>query len=206
LAPAGYAQGYTQFTAIGYYTHPGHPAETRDITNEVAWTSSDTQVAGICTNGSPASCTPATDGLATVTGWVTGNNNSTEAWTGTTNITATAPGFNGVIVSNSVVLTVTDATATDDVVSVTVTPNPYTFAAPTATYAFTAIGTTQSGVFENLTSVSGMAWTSGNINFVTIGLNTGVGTAVAAGTTTITATYTNPDGSKASGGATVTVE
>ena len=200
LAPPGVPQGYSQFTAIGYYTHPGHAAETRDITSQVTWASSGTQVAGICTNGSPSPCTPATDGLATATGWTT-----TGAWTGFTNITASAPGFNGDIVSNSVTFTVTETSTTDDVISIVVTPNPYTFTAVNASNPFTAIGTTQTGVQENLTSATGMAWTSGNLNFVTIGLNTGVGTAVAAGSTTVTATYTNSDGTTAKGSATVTV-
>jgi hypothetical protein len=139
-------------------------------------------------------------GLATVTGWVGG-----EAWTGNTTITASAPGFNGDIVSNQVTLTVTDSSTTDDVISIAVTPNPYTFTAINATNPFTAIGTTQTGVQENLTTASGMAWTSGNLSFVTIGLNTGLGTAVGAGSTSVTATYTNSDGTTAKGSAIVTV-
>jgi hypothetical protein len=92
--------------------------------------------------------------LATATGWTT-----TGAWTGFTNITASAPGFNGDIVSNSVTFTVTDTSTTDDVISIVVTPNPYTFTAVNASNPFTAIGTTQTGVQENLTSATGMAWT-----------------------------------------------
>ena len=65
LAPNGIAQGYSQFTAIGYYTHPGHAAGTRDITSEVTWASSGTQVSTIVTGGAKA-------GLATATGWVNG--------------------------------------------------------------------------------------------------------------------------------------
>jgi hypothetical protein len=192
LAPNGIAQGYSQFTAIGYYTHPGHAAGTRDITSEVTWASSGTQVATIVTGGAKA-------GLATATGWVNG-----VAWTGVTNITASAPGFNGVVVSNAATFTVTDSTTgTDDVVSIAVTPNPYTFTAANAANSFTATGTTQSGVKEVLTTSS--VWTSGNASFVTVGANTGVGTAVATGTTTITAKYTNADGTSAQGSATVTV-
>ncbi len=200
LTPPGVPQGHSQFTAIGYYTHPGHAAETRDITGQVTWASSGTQVATICTNGSAAPCTAATDGLATATGWT-----STGAWTGFTNITASAPGFNGDIVSNSVTFTVTDTSTTDDVVSIVVTPNPWDPTALNATQQFTATGTTLSGVQENLTTASGMAWTSGNTGFVTIGLNTGVGTAVGAGTTTVTATFTNSDSTTAKGSASVTV-
>jgi len=89
------------------------------------------------------------------------------------------------------------------VVSIAVTPNPYTFTAANAANSFTATGTTQSGVKEVLTTSS--VWTSGNASFVTVGANTGVGTAVATGTTTITAKYTNADGTSAQGSATVTV-
>jgi hypothetical protein len=190
LAPNGIAQGYSQFTAIGYYTHPNHGAETKDITSEVTWASSGTQVATIVTGGTNA-------GLATATGWVNG-----VAWTGVTNITASMPGYNGDIVSNAATFTVTDSSTTDDVISIVVTPNPYTFTALNASYSFTATGTTQSGVQKPLTTSS--VWTSGNTGYVTVGANTGVATAVAAGTTTITAKYTNSDGTSYQGSATVT--
>jgi trimeric autotransporter adhesin len=91
LAADGSTQGHTQYTAIGYYTHPNHPAITKDLTDQVTWASSDTQVATISNTG-----------LATVTGYVAG-----EAWIGNTEITASAPGFNGQIVSNAATLTVT---------------------------------------------------------------------------------------------------
>ncbi len=93
LAPANVPQGFTQYKATGYYTHPNHPAKTRDITNEVAWLSSNPQVATITNSG-----------LATSTGYspVTG-----VAWIGDTTITAREQGFNGVIVSNESKYTVT---------------------------------------------------------------------------------------------------
>jgi hypothetical protein len=193
LAPPGSAQGSTQFTAIGYYTHPGHTATTRDITQEVTWASSDVQVANIVATGANA-------GFATATGWVNGG-----AWTGNTMITASAPGFHGDIVSNQATFIVTSSSSTDDVITLSVTPNPYTFTALNATNQFTATGTTLNGVQENLTTASGIAWTSGNTSDVTIGAGTGIATAVAAGSTTVTAKYSNADGTSVQGSATVNV-
>lgn len=103
LAPAGYAQGHTQYTAIGHYTHPNHPAVTKDITSQVTWASSDTQVAGISNAG-----------LATATGY---NSVNGEAWIGDTEITASAPGFNGQIVSNAATFTVTATTTSSNIKS-----------------------------------------------------------------------------------------
>ncbi len=94
LVTAG-AQGYTQFKAIGYYGHAGSQS-TQDITSEVKWLSNAPQVATICNNTDPAPCIP---GLATASG----------SWTGVTDITASAPGFNGDIVSNDATFTVTAA-------------------------------------------------------------------------------------------------
>ena len=85
LAPPGVAQGHAQFTALGYYGHAGHQV-TQDITDSVTWSSSLTQVVTICSNGSPAPCTPAMDGLATVTGFTPQG-----AWTGLSSITASCP-------------------------------------------------------------------------------------------------------------------
>jgi len=194
LAKAGAAQGRTQYTAIGYYTHPNHSAITKDLTNQVTWASSDTQVATVTNTG-----------LATATGYnaVTG-----EAWIGNSQITASAPGFNGLIVSNASTFTVTASSSdsSSDVTSVTVTPNPFTFTTLGATQTFIATGTTSAGVNGTLTGLSGLVWSSGDTSYVTVGASTGVATAVAAGTTTITATYTNSDNTTAKGSTTVTVQ
>lgn len=196
LAPQGAVQGHTQFTAVGYYTHPGHTATTKDITSEVVWSSSDTQVATVANGNTNA-------GLVTVTGFVNG-----EAWYGNTNITASAQGFHGDVVSNSVTFTVTAASSSSstDVTSITVTPNPFTFTTLGATQTFVATGTTSSGTSGALTGLSGLVWSSGNTSYVTVDASTGVATAVAAGSTTITATYTNSDNTTAKGSTTVTVQ
>jgi len=108
LLPAGSVQGHTQYTAIGYYTHPNHTAITKDLTSQVTWASSGTQVATISNTG-----------LATVTGY---NSVTGEAWIGNTEITASAPGFHGVVVSNTATLTVTATTTSSNIKSRSAAP------------------------------------------------------------------------------------
>jgi hypothetical protein len=208
LAPQGIAQGYTQFRAIGYYGHAGHQI-TKDITSQVAWKSDNPQVAVICTNGSPAPCTAATNGLATATGFIT-TANSTVAWTGNSNITASAPGFNGTIVSNNAVFTVTACTscsgAGTDITSVNIIPSTQTVTALGVPVQYEAIGTTTSGASVALTSLSGVQWNSSNPSVAKIDAGTGLATTLGSGTSTITAIYINPDGTAAEGNATLTVQ
>jgi hypothetical protein len=193
MAPPGNKQGKNQFTAIGYYGHAGHQS-TRDITSEVTWASSGTQVATINSLG-----------LATATGFnaVTGL-----GWIGVTNITATAPGFNGTIVSNSATFTVTTCTlcVDTDVSAITVLPATQTVASLGVPVQFEAIGKTVNGDTVVLTGLSGIQWTSSVPSIASIKDPTsGLFTTAGAGTTTITATYNNTDGSGASGTATLTV-
>lgn len=65
-----------QLIATGYYTHPDHPAITRDITHEVSWQSAATQ------------CVTVTN-----TGFITSGANICSNIL----ITASSPGFNGLI-------------------------------------------------------------------------------------------------------------
>jgi hypothetical protein len=73
-----------QLIATGYYTHPDHPAITRNITNEAAWQSSATQCVTV-----------------TQTGFITSGADTC------TNIlvTASAPGYNGLISGSMTVST-----------------------------------------------------------------------------------------------------
>jgi uncharacterized protein YjdB len=191
LVPPGVPQGYSQYTAIGYYTHPGHPAETQDITSQVTWSSSEPQVAVISNTG-----------VATATGFT-----STGAWIGLSDITASAPGFNGNIVSNTSTFNVTactscTTTSSEPVVAVTIIPATQTVSVPGQTGQFIALGTTGTGLQVNLTSTVG--WNSSAPNVATIN-STGLATAKGQGTATITAIATNPDGSVVAGTGTFTV-
>lgn len=69
---------------------------------------------------------------------------------------------------------------------------------------FSVIGTTGTGATEDLATAS--TWTSSNPGVAMIGLKTGVGTTVGAGTSSIVATYTNPDGFAVTAYTTLTVQ
>ncbi len=177
----------TQLTATGYFTHPGHPAVTEDITNQVTWASS-------------------TVGCVTVsqTGMITSGSNVCSNIL----VTASAPGFNGLI-SGSMTVNVTQPTGggggtTTDVTKLTITPGADSVSLPGQTGQFIAIGTTSSGAQVNLTT-NAAAWGSSNASVATIGVASGLATATGAGTTTITAIYANADGTAATGQATFTV-
>ncbi|HUA90949.1 MAG TPA: Ig-like domain-containing protein [Terracidiphilus sp.] len=183
-APAS-EQLWTQYTATGYYTHPGHPAVAKDLTNQVTWLSY-----------TPLLVTVNSSGIATVTG----------SATGFSQITASMQGFNGLITSNTSTFTVNlpSSSTSADVTSLSISPASPTLPGLNQTESFTAIGTTGSGSTENLTTA--VTWTSSNTAVATIGAKTGVATSVAPGTTTIVATYVNADGLQATGYTTLTVQ
>jgi hypothetical protein len=193
MTPPGYPQGSNQYTAIGYYTHPGHPAKTVDITSSVTWKSSDAQIATVSSTG-----------LATATGF---NSVTGLGWIGNTTITASAPGFNGDVVSNQVIFTVSacDLCANTDITKVDVIPAAQTVASLNVPIQFEAIGTTANGLTVALTGLSGVSWISSEPTVATINKNTGLATTTGSGTSTITAIFSNSDGTAAEGTATVTV-
>jgi hypothetical protein len=171
----------TQFTAIGSYTHPGHTAETKDITNEVTWKTANPQMVTISSSG-----------LATVTGQVYGN----------TTVFASAPGFDGDIVGMANFI-VSPPTANGGVVAVTIVRSSRIAASPNSTVQFAAIGKTVDGAKVNLTN--GLTWTSSGKDVATIDAHTGVATARTSGATAITAVYRNQDGTEVIGTTGLTV-
>lgn len=211
LAPPGYQQGQSQFTATGYYGHAGHQT-TVDITSQVTWNSSIIQVATINSAG-----------LATATGY---NPATGEGWIGFTNITASAPGFNGNLVSNSATFTVTACTTcgststSSSITSLTLIPSAQSVIAPGDTGQFKVIGTTSTGATVDLTSSPYLAWSSSASSisvFCTAAavpspsctaadVGPGLITGIGQGLSTITAIYTNTsNGTVATGTATFTV-
>jgi len=170
-----------QFTAIGSYTHPGHVPITKNITNEVAWASASSQMVTVSSTG-----------FATVTGKSIGN----------TQVTASAPGFHGYVYGFANI-TVTQSGAGGDITSLSIVPSAATASSVNQLVQFTAIGTTANGTSVNLTAQS--TWSSSNPAVATINSSTGLATALSAGTTTMTAVYTNPDGTVATGKGTLTV-
>lgn len=138
-----------------------------DVTTQVTWSSSATTVATI-------SNVAGSQGKATTVN------------AGSTTITATSG-----TIAGSTTLTVTAATLS----TITVTP-----AAPSVarTYKiqFTATGNYSDSTQQNLTAL--VTWTSSNTAYATISNTSGsngLATAVAAGTPTITATYSGKSGS-----------
>jgi hypothetical protein len=177
-----------QLTAIGYYSHPNHPAETKDITDQVTWASSAV-------------------GCVTVsnTGMITSGENTCSNIL----VSASAPGFPGLITA-SMTVNVTQPTTggsgptgAGDVSTINIIPSSQSVPAVGDTAQFLAIGTTSSGATVNLSGL--VSWTSSSPQVATIGAISGIATAVAQGTSTITALYTNADGTAATGTASFTV-
>jgi len=177
----------TQLTATGSYTHPNHPAETQNITNQVTWASS-----------APECATVSSTGLIT-----SGNNVCSNIL-----VTASAPGFNGLI-SGSMTVNVTQSTSgtgSGDIVTVSVLPATQTVASLNVPIQYEAVGTTAGGATVALNNYPlQLKWVSSNGAVATIGAATGLATTEGAGTTTITATFTNADGTGAIGSAVLTV-
>jgi hypothetical protein len=147
-----------QFIATATYSD----GTTANITDQVIWTSSDTDVAQMY---------QPTLGIYTGLAYAV-------ASTGTSNITAALSG----ITSNTAVLTATTATITN----VQITPD-YPHIGTTATQQFTAIATYSDGSTTTVTDSA--AWTSSDTGVATIGASTGLSAAVAVGNTTILAVY-----------------
>jgi hypothetical protein len=183
LAPCGDPQVTTNFTATGYYTRPNHAAVTKDITDQVTWTSL-----------TPAMVTVSSTGTATVT---------CQMW-GSTQISASAKGFHGDIVGYGTFnVTQESGTLSTDVISIAITPANPTVASG-ATQAFVATGTTAGGSKVTITTSS--VWSSQNTGVATINTSTGVATGVSAGTSAIGVLYTNSDATQVSATTNLTVQ
>jgi hypothetical protein len=139
----------------------------QDITDSATWTSTNTNA-------------------ATITNQVGFEGLATTIAAGTTTITASFGGSSG-----TAILTVTNAT----LVSIAITPVNPTMAKNTQ-LQFIATGTFSDGTQADITTVA--TWTSSNTNAATISNQAGLqgdATGIAAGTTTIAATYQGKTGS-----------
>jgi hypothetical protein len=165
-----------QFYALGL---SGSTGLITDVTNQVAWHTSNAAVAAVSSSG-----------LATAIAQ------------GTTTITAIATNPDESVATATASFTVTNV-ASEPYKSLTIIPSSQSVASPEQTSQFLAIGTTSAGATQNLTGQ--VAWSSSAAGIATIGANTGLATAVSEGTTAIIATMTLPDGSVVTGTATLTV-
>ena len=181
-----------QLVATGYQSHGNHPSTNSNVTNQVTWTSS-----------APSVATVSASGLVTAIS------------AGATTVTGSMPGYGGTV-SGSATITVTGTTIipTEPLAKLVVDPGAQTALAVNQTVNFLAIGTTATGTTVNLTgqpatigtsTIKAATWTSSSPQIASVNPSTGVATALANGTTTITAQAVNPDGTVAVATATLTV-
>jgi hypothetical protein len=167
----------SQFIAIGT-TGAG---ATVNLTNQVAWNASSAQIATI----------GGATGLATAVGQ------------GTATISALyANSSGGTVVAGTATFTVTGGT-TEQYTAVSILPGSQALSASGQTGQFIALATLGStGLETDVTSSPQIAWSSSIPTIATVSAS-GLATGVSAGTTTITAKLTNPDGTVVSGTASV---
>jgi hypothetical protein len=170
---------YTDFIAIGSYTRPGHTAITKDITDQVTWSSANPQIVSI--NSST--------GVATVTG---------EGY-GDLAIYASAPGFHGDVVGSAAftVSAPSSSASRGAITSLSITQDSKTAVSTNATVQFTAKGKAADGSLVNLEGQP--KWTSTDSEVASIDADNGIVSTLGEGRSTIVAVYTNPDGTKAVG-------
>ena len=156
IAPSIAAGTAKQFFATGTYSD----SSTQDITDQVAWTSSNTSVASISNASS-------NEGL------------STSVAAGSTTITATLGA-----ISSDTVLTVTSATLS----SLAITPSTPSVALG-STQQFSVVGTYSDSSTQDLTTSATWTSSATGVATVDNASNKGKATAVSAGNATITAAF-----------------
>jgi hypothetical protein len=172
----------TQFIAIGT-TSSG---TTVNLTSQAAWSSSSAQVAKISAAG-----------LATALSQ------------GATTITAIATNADKTVVTATATFTVIGG-ASEPYTAVAITPGAQSVSATGQTGQFIALGTAGSnGLQQDVTNSAQVTWTSSIPTIATVSTYpaapAGQVAGVSAGTTTITAKLTNPDGSVVTATAAITV-
>lgn len=189
-----------QLTAVGTFSAAPF---TQNLTKTVAWTSSNPFVATVCTAGSAAPCTSATDGLVTAVGQ------------GTAAITATTSNPDGSLVYATVPFSVQGGSA-QQITALTIVPGALSLSATGQPGTLIALGTSGStDLQQDVTDSPQLVWTSSNVAIATVSSllaptqtcvvnNTpppaqvctndlpGVVKGVSAGSTTITAEFTDP--------------
>lgn len=167
----------SQFLAIG----TNSSGATVNLTNQVAWSSSSPQIATI---------SPST-GLATATG------------KGTATITALYNNISGGTVVTGTAVFIVAGGASQQFTAVTIIPSSQTLSTLGETGQFIALGTSGStGLQTDVTNSTQIKWSS-SVPSVASVTSSGFATDLAAGSTTITAELTNPDGTIVSNTATL---
>jgi uncharacterized protein YjdB len=188
----------SQLTAIGTFSEaPVTQNLTNSTTYPVTWTSSNTSVATVCTSGSPAPCTALTYGLVTAVG------------KGTAAITAIASNPDNSVVTGVATITVENGVA-EQITALTIIPGSLSLSATGQPGQFVALGTNgTTGLLEDVTDSPQLTWSSSIPSYATISTypaaNPGLASGVSAGTTNITAEWTNTDKTAVTATASVSV-
>jgi hypothetical protein len=169
----------SQFLAIGTTSS----ATTVNLTGQVAWSSSSTQIATI----------GAATGLATAVGQ------------GSTTITALyTNSVGGTVVAGEATFTVTGGT-TEKYTAVAITPGSQGLSASGQTGQFIALGTSgTTGLETDVTNSTQIKWSSSIPSIASVSAS-GLATGLSVGSSTITAELTNADGSVVSNTANIVV-
>jgi hypothetical protein len=194
----------SQLIAIGTFS-TGPVTQNLTSLSTTTWTSSNTSVATVCSAATQsATCTPATYGLVTAVGQ------------GAAAITVTAPNQDTSVVTGVATVTVTNS-GSQQVSSLTIIPNAISLSETGQPGQFIALATLTSGLQQDVTNSPQLAWTtslptiatvctqaSGNIP-ANCPTTPGQAVGVSAGSTNLTAEFTNPAaGSIASNAVTAT--
>ena len=188
----GYPGQTSQLTAIGTFSEaPVTQNLTNSTTYPVTWTSSNPAVATVCTTGSALPCTAATDGLVTAVSQ------------GAAAITAIASNPDGSVVTGAITFTVTNS-GSEQVSSLTVVPSAISISATGQPGQLIAVATLTSGLQEDVTNSPQLGWTTSLPTVATVctqasgtipaycATTPGQVQGVSAGTTNLTAEFTNP--------------
>ncbi|HEU5351814.1 MAG TPA: hypothetical protein VFU55_09470 [Terracidiphilus sp.] len=164
-----------QLTAVGYYTRPGHVAVTRDITDSVTWQSSSTGCVTVTSTGMLTSGVDVCKGIV---------------------VTAAAPGFHGDIVGQMTVDVTAPPTTGGAVTGLRFTQAPQ-LGSVGHTVQFSVMGVTADGSLVRLQGQPTFKSTDNQV--ASVDAASGRVSISGVGSTTIVATYTNPDGATAVG-------
>ena len=171
-----------QLQAIGHYSKANGTGSTQDLTSQVQWKSASTDVATVDSTGK---VTSKGAGVIQVTATM---NTGFGPVVGTVNVTVNSNG---------------GGPTARDLLSIAITPASQTLTTIGQTTQFIAIGTYSAPpTTQDITAQ--VTWQSSTTGVATIGLRTGLATAVGSGTTTITATGTSASGANIVGTATLT--
>lgn len=168
-----------QFRAIGTYTEGGHATQTKDLTDQVTWS---TTIPDVATVNAEGQATGVGVGITSVLATISGAHGQLTA---ISNITVNAPAGGG-------------GTTTRTLTSVTMIPPSQSLTAIGQTAQFIVVGS-YSAAPTSADLTSSATWESSDTSVATVasgaGNSPGLVTAVGPGTATITALATGPDGS-----------